>query len=143
MHCVPMHTHSGCINELMQRQGSFHFCRKCPNCYDYTRLCAIIAIIPSIIRIMPQPKVEFWVGIHCRLQANHIIHHGTTVFIAFGSGMDSTIDHEGAFSHRKAATGLVPDWVHTMDVGKPPCTHGQTKLIAQAINGSGYRRPLV
>jgi len=32
----------------------------------------IIAIIFSIIRIMPQPKVAFWVGIHCRLQANRL-----------------------------------------------------------------------
>ena len=103
----------------------------------------IIAIISSIIRIMPQPNVAFWVGIHCRLQANRIIHHGTTVFIASGSGVDSTIDHEGAFSHRKADMGLVPVWVRTTDVGKPPNTHGRTKLIAQAINGSGNRRPLV
>ncbi len=38
MHCVSMHTHSssGCNHEL---QGSVHCCRKCLNCYDYTRLC--------------------------------------------------------------------------------------------------------
>ncbi len=102
-----------------------------------------MAIILSIIRIMPHPKVAFWVGIHCRLQANRIIHHGTTVFIASGSGVDSTIDNEGAFSHRKADKGLVPVWVHTTDVGKLLDTHGRTKLIAQAINGSGNLRPHV
>ena len=69
---------------------------------------------------MPQPKVAFWVGIHCRLQANRIIHHGTTVFIASGSRVNSTIDHKGAFSHRKAATGLVPVWVHTRLYQKNP-----------------------
>ena len=32
----------------------------------------IIATIVSIIRIMAQPKVAFWVGIHCRLQVNRL-----------------------------------------------------------------------
>jgi hypothetical protein len=58
-----------------------------------------IAIIVSIIRIIPQPKVAFRVGIHCRLQANCIIHHGRTVFAASSSGIVSFIDHQGAFSH--------------------------------------------
>ena len=64
------------------------------------RFVKIVAITSSIIRIMPKLKVAFWVGIHCRLQANRIIHHGTTVFVTSDSGVDSTIDHdEGAFSH--------------------------------------------
>ena len=55
----------------------------------------IIAIIFSIIRIIPKQKVAFSVGIHCRLQANRIIHHGGiqttytvhTVYIAIGTMM--------------------------------------------------------
>jgi hypothetical protein len=37
-HSAPMHTHSECNNELMEHRGSCRCCRKCPNCYDYTRL---------------------------------------------------------------------------------------------------------
>ena len=115
----------------------------CPNGYYYCNCVTFIAIIVSILRIIPQPKVAFRVGIHCSLQANRIIHHGT-VFAASSSGVDSIIDHQGAFSHNKAdicRTVLLS--VHTTDVGKPPGTHGRTKLIAQVINGLGNRRPLV
>ena len=116
----------------------------CPNCYYYCNCVNIIAIIVSIIRIIPQPKVAFRVRIRCRLQANRIIHHGRTVFAASSSGIVSSIDHQGAFSHNKADichTVLLS--VHTTDVGKPPGTHGWTKLIAQVINGLGNQRPLV
>ena len=128
----------------MEHRGSCHCCRMCPNCYYYCNYVTIIAIIFSIIRIIPQPKVAFRVGIHCRLQANHIIHHGRTVFAASSSGVDSIHYHQGAFSHNKADIGsTVLLSVHTTDVGKPPGTHGRTKLIAQVNNGLGNQCPLV
>jgi hypothetical protein len=111
-------------------------------CY-YLHYITIIAIIFSIICIIPQQKVSFWVGIHCRLQANHIIHHGRTLFVASSSGVDSILAHKGAFSHCKAGIGLPVIWVHTTDVWKPASTHGRTKLIAQAIHRVGNQRPLV
>ena len=74
-------------------------------CY-YLHYITIIAIIFSIICIIPQQKVSFWVGIHCRLQANHIIHHGRTLFVASSSGVDSILAHKGAFYHCKAGIGL-------------------------------------
>jgi hypothetical protein len=111
-------------------------------CY-YLHYITIIAIIFSIICIIPQRKVAFWVGIHCRLLANHIIHHGRTLFVASSSGVDSILDHKGAFSHNKAGIGLPVIWVRTTDVWKPSSTHGRTKLIAQAIHGLGNQRPLV
>ena len=83
----------------MEHRGNCHCCRMCPNCCNYV---TIIATIVSIIRIIPQPKVAFRVGIHCRLRSNSIIHHGRTVFAASSSGVVSSIDHQGAFSHNKA-----------------------------------------
>ena len=91
-----------CKTEVIEHRGGCHCCRMCPNCYYYCNYVTIIAIIVSIIRIIPQPKVAFRVGIHCRLQANRIIHHGRTVLAASSSGVDSIIDHQGAFSHNKA-----------------------------------------
>ena len=144
MHCVSRDTYSVCKTEVMDHWGGCHCCRMCPNCYYYCNYVTIIAIIVSIIRIIPQPKVAFRVGIHCRLQANRIIHHGRTVLAASSSGVDSIIDHQGAFSHNKAHLGhTILLSVHTTDVGKPPGTHGRTKLIAQVINGLGNQRPLV
>jgi hypothetical protein len=108
---------------------------------DYFALCHDYF---PIIRIIPQPNVAFWLGIHCRLQPNCIIHHGKTVFAASSSGVDSIRYHRGFFSLNKADIGytfLLS--VHTVDVGKPPSTHGRTKLTAQVINRSGNRRPLV
>jgi hypothetical protein len=128
----------------MEHRGSCHCCRMCPNCYYYCNYVNIIAIIGSIIRIIPQPKVAFRVGIHCRLQANCIIRHRRTVFAASSSSVDSIINHKGASSHNKANIGhtVLPS-VYTTDVGKPTGTHGRTKLIAQVINGLGNQRPLV
>ena len=94
----------------------------------------IISIIFSIISIIPKQKITFLVGIHSRLQANHIIQHGGSLFVASSSGIDSILDHEGAFSHNKAGIGLTILWVHTTDVCKPSGTHCRTKLIAQFIN---------
>ena len=76
----------------------------------------IISIIFSIISIIPKQKITFLVGIHCRLQANRIIQHGGSLFVASSSGVDSILDHEGAFSHNKAGIGLTIIWVHTTDV---------------------------
>ena len=72
-----MYTYSVCYNEKMKHGGSCQCCLKCPNCSTYIILhyITIIAIIFSIICIIPKEKVAFWVGIHCRLQANHITHH--------------------------------------------------------------------
>ena len=147
MHCVSRDTYSVCKNEVMEHRGGCHCCRKCPNCYDYTllfALCHNYCYYFSIIRIILQPKVAFWVGIHCRLQAHCIINHGRTVFVASSSGVDSIRDHKGVFSLNQADIGrTVLLSVHTTDVGKPPGTHGRTKLIAQVINGSGNQCPLV
>jgi hypothetical protein len=138
-----MYTHFVCKNEFMDHRGSCHCCRMCPNCYYYCNYVNIIAIIVSIIRIIPQPKVAFRVGIHCRLHANRTINHGRTVFAASSSGVDSIIDHHGAFSHNKAdISRTILLSVHTTDVGKPSGTHGRTKLITQAINELGNQRPL-
>jgi hypothetical protein len=127
----------------MDHRGSCHCCRLCPNCYYYCNYVNIIAIIVSIIRIIQQQKVAFRIGIH-RLHANRIIHHGRTVFAASSSGVDSIIDHQGAFSHNKADIGrTILLLVHTTDVGKPSSTHGRTKLITQVINGLGNQSPLV
>jgi hypothetical protein len=76
----------------------------------------IIAIIFSIICIITKQKVAFWDGIHCRLQANRIIHHGGSLFIASNSRIDSFWDDEGAFSLDKAGVGLSIIWVHSADV---------------------------
>ena len=65
----------------------------------------ISAIIFPIIRIIPQPNVAFWLGIHCRLQPNCIIHHGRTVFAASSSGVDSIRYHKDVFSLNKADIG--------------------------------------
>ena len=69
-HCVSMHTHSGWNNERNFREASIAV--ESAHCNDYTRLCTINVIISSITRIMAQLKVTFWVGIHCRLQANRL-----------------------------------------------------------------------
>ena len=65
----------------------------------------IISIIFLIICIIPKQKVTIWVGIHCRLQSNRIIHHGGSLFVVSSSCVDSIWDHEGAFSHNKAGIG--------------------------------------
>ncbi len=65
----------------------------------------IIAIMFLIICIIPNEKVAFWIGIHYRLQANCIIHHGGTLLVESSSGVDSILDHEGAFSHSRAGIG--------------------------------------
>jgi hypothetical protein len=128
----------------MEHRGSCHCCRMCPNCYYYCNYVRIIAVIVSIIHIIPQPKFAFRVGIHCGLQANRIIRQGRTVFAASSSGIDSIIDQQGAFYHNKADICLtVLPSVHTTDVGKPPCTHGRTKLIAQVVNRLGNQHHLV
>ncbi len=138
-----MYTHPVCKNEAIEHRGSCYCCRMCPNCCYYCNYVTIIAIIVSIIRIISQQKVAFRVGIHCWLQANSIIHHGRTVFAASSSGVDSIIDHQGAFSHNKTDIGrTILLSVHTTDVGKPPGTHGRMKLIAQ-VNWLGNQRPLV
>ncbi len=44
-HCTSTHTHSEYNNELLDHQGSCCQCgcRRCPNCYDYSRLFYIIS----------------------------------------------------------------------------------------------------
>ncbi len=103
----------------------------------------IIAIIFSIIRLLPQPKVAVGVGIHCRLQTNRIIHIGRTVFVASRSGVDSIRDDQGVVSLIKADTRRTFLSVHTTDVGKPAGTHGRTKRIVQVVKGLGYGLPFV
>ena len=105
----------------------------------------IIAIIFSIIRIIPKQKVAFSVGFHCRLQANCIIHHEWSMFVASSSGVDSFLDDEGAFSLNKAGIGRTIMWVpwHTTDVWKPAGTNSRTKVIAQVINWLGNQRSLL
>ena len=143
MHCVSMHIHSVCNNELMEHRGSCHCCRKCPNCYDYTLL---LRLFFRLYALFHNEKSHFWVGFHCRLQANRSIHHGRTVFVACRSmsGVDSIRDHEGVFSRYNTDIGRTfLLLVHTTDVGNPTGTHGRTKLIAQVINGLGNGLPLV
>ena len=76
----------------------------------------IIAIIFSIICIISNIKVAFWVGIHCKLQANSISEHGGTLFEASSSGVDSILDHKGAFSHHRAVIDRAVHWLRTTDV---------------------------
>jgi hypothetical protein len=53
-----MHTHSECNNKIMEHRRRCRCCRKCPNCYDYTRYFCIISLrLFFFTRIIPQPKV--------------------------------------------------------------------------------------
>jgi hypothetical protein len=76
----------------------------------------IIAVIFSIICIIRKQKVTFRVGIHYRLHANCIIHHGGTLLVASGSGVDSIGYHQDYFSHNRAGIGRAVLWVRTTDV---------------------------
>ncbi len=103
----------------------------------------IIAINCSIICIIPKQKFTILVGIHCRKQANCIIHHGGTLLVASSSSVDSILDHEDAFCQNRAGNIRAVLWVGTTDVWKPSGTHDRTKLISRVINGLGNQRPLV
>jgi hypothetical protein len=76
----------------------------------------IIAITFSIICIIPKQKVAIGVGIHCRKQANCIIHYGGTLFVASSSSVDSILDHKNAYSHNRAGIVRGILWVGTTDV---------------------------
>jgi hypothetical protein len=59
---------------------------------------------------------SIWVGIHCRNQANCIIHLGGSVFVAANSSMDSIGEHQHVISLSMAGTGRGVFWVVTTDV---------------------------
>ena len=138
MHCLSMYTDSVCYNKLMEHHGSCQCCLKCLYWSAHTLLFYIISLLFQLFFLLyplfRNKKITFWFGIHCRLQANRIIQHGGSLLVASRSGVDSILDHEGAFSHNKAGIGLTILWVHTTDVCKPSGTHCRTKLIAQFIN---------
>ena len=106
-YALPMYVHRFCVLQYAYgTSGMLPLLSEVPKLLCFFAIIlhyiTIIAIIFSIICIISNIKLAFWVGIHYRLQANSIIQHGGTLFEASSSGVDSTLDHKGAFSHHRA-----------------------------------------
>ena len=145
-----MYTVSVWYTKLKEHQGSYHCCLELPNCSAFVLLFYIISLLLQLFfqlfALFENKKSHLgldFIANYTLIASSIWFHHGGTLLVASGSGVDSIGYHQDYFSHNRAGIGRAVLWVRTTDVWKPSGTHGRTKLIAQVINGLGNQGPLV